>query len=171
MAIGNIRISGSIPGIPGGQGAYALRKTGTPFAGNGSVGEVPEPYDLRLRGSTKEFNELSSIKARLNEVAREIKESENRRDLIERLKTSLGNINKFFPPYPPGDEERVKLLKGYVAFRVLIERLTIPPETDNLEQALEMSDKRAEEMSIEARDGLSNGQGKITHNASLADAL
>ena len=32
-----------------------------------------------------------------------------------------------FPPFPPGSEGRIQLLRNFAAFRKLIDQLTIPP--------------------------------------------
>jgi len=47
---------------------------------------------------------------------------------VERMKRSLTRIIKNFPPFPPGSEERIRMLKAYVSFRKQIEAMTIPPE-------------------------------------------
>lgn len=129
MAVSNI----NAPGIPitvNPSNGQRGRAVSTSLRNTSSEG-----YNIGLRRDTREFKEIQAIKARLNEIAEGLRDSSiNKKDILERIKANLNNINKFFPPYPPGSEERVKLLKSYVAFRVLIERLTIPPDTDMLEE-------------------------------------
>ncbi|MGA1874716.1 MAG: hypothetical protein ACMUIA_03825 [bacterium] len=47
-------------------------------------------------------------------------------DYIERMKEQLETFVKHYPPYPPGSEERVRLLRSFQAFRRQIDQLTIP---------------------------------------------
>jgi hypothetical protein len=44
------------------------------------------------------------------------------------LKDQMNTILRTLPPFPPGSQERVRLLKSYIGLRKLIEDLTIPPE-------------------------------------------
>jgi hypothetical protein len=48
-------------------------------------------------------------------------------DYIDRMKAQLERIIKNFPPFPPGSEDRIQLLRNFAAFRKLIDQLTIPP--------------------------------------------
>ena len=48
-------------------------------------------------------------------------------DYVDHLKAQLERIIKNFPPFPPGSEERIQLLRNFAAFRKLIDQLTIPP--------------------------------------------
>jgi hypothetical protein len=48
-------------------------------------------------------------------------------DYVDQLKAQLERIIKNFPPFPPGSEERIQLLRSFAAFRKLIDQLTIPP--------------------------------------------
>ena len=43
------------------------------------------------------------------------------------MKARLLRIVKNFPPFPPGSEERVKILRSFNLFRKQIDQLTIPP--------------------------------------------
>lgn len=76
-----------------------------------------------------DFKKLYGIKSQIYSSVRLLKE-EDIRDLIENISEKLLNINKIFLPYPPGSEEQIRTLKGFIAFGALIERLTIPPGTD-----------------------------------------
>lgn len=118
--------------------------------------------NLGLKGETRVFNEIQSIKMRLNDLAEDIKKSSRKGDkILEEIKARLNEINKFFPPYPPGSEDRVRLIKGYVAFRLLIEKLTIPPETD----VIGMTDKKALERSISLMEDIVAEDKGITINS------
>jgi hypothetical protein len=52
-------------------------------------------------------------------------------DYIDRLKAQLERIIKNFPPFPPGSEDRIQLLRNYASFRRLIDQLTIPPSEES----------------------------------------
>ncbi|MCX6139005.1 MAG: hypothetical protein NTV54_16115 [Ignavibacteriales bacterium] len=78
------------------------------------------------------YNELTSVKESLGEVAASIHEADSTMGVIngvmDQMKSTLQQITKSFPPYPPGSEERIKLLKTFAAFRQQIEDLTFPPD-------------------------------------------
>ena len=44
------------------------------------------------------------------------------------LKEEINTMQRTLPPFPPGSQERVRLLKSYIGLRKLIEQLTVPPE-------------------------------------------
>lgn len=47
---------------------------------------------------------------------------------IKRLIEEMTTFRRTLPPFPPGSEERIRILKGYIGIRKLIEKLTLPPE-------------------------------------------
>jgi hypothetical protein len=77
---------------------------------------------------------LNSIKSRLNAIAKNIRVADKAIEAIEnyidRMKAELGRIIKNYPPFPPGSEERVRLLKSYISLRKQIDQLTIPPPSN-----------------------------------------
>jgi hypothetical protein len=77
---------------------------------------------------------LETIHARFNSVARTIRGADENmgkiENYIDRMKAELQRIVKSYPPFPPGNEERVKRLKSINAFRRLIDQLTIPPPSE-----------------------------------------
>ncbi len=81
------------------------------------------------------WSELQKINDSLNEVAQKKRTDDkilNRvEDYIDRMKAELERILKNFPPFPPGSEDRISLLRGYVGFRKLIDQLTIPPPEES----------------------------------------
>jgi len=78
-----------------------------------------------------DIENLETIHARFNSVARTIRFADENMEKIEnyidRMKAELRSIVKSYPPFPPGSEERVKRLKIINAFRRVIDQLTIPP--------------------------------------------
>lgn len=154
MSVANIRNIGTLNPLGNPvvqrQGASPIRES--PISG--------DSYNLRLKGDYQGFKEIQAIKARLNEFAEMMREkgagSDYKRDFLEKVKDGLTGMTKFFPPYPPGSEERVRFLKGYVAFRVLIERLTIPPDTMN------MTEEVASEKSGRIRDAVAGQKENLS---------
>jgi hypothetical protein len=73
-------------------------------------------------------------KPQLTETARKLQERDKNLGQIERavssVKKDLIRMVRTLPPFPPGSQERVRILKGYIGLRKLIEALTIPPEVD-----------------------------------------
>lgn len=55
---------------------------------------------------------------------------------IQKMKNELKTHVKNYPPYPPGSEERAKILKAFSAFRKLIDELTIPPDDNSAAKIL-----------------------------------
>lgn len=123
-------------------------------------------YNISLRKDASDLKEIQAIKTRLNEIAEDLRESSaNKKDILEGIKENLDGINKFFPPYPPGSEERVRLLKSYVAFRVLIERLTIPPDI------MDLTDIKASEKSIMIKEAIAQEDKAIAINSETMQSL
>ncbi len=115
----------------------------------------PQDYKLDLK------NEEAMRLALKEMVSENLKGSDMQLDdLIQHITESLVNIKKFFPPYPPQSEERIKEIERFIAFRALIERLTIPPE--KVEEGLKMIPEKAEEKSIELRTHLAINKAGIS---------
>ncbi len=80
------------------------------------------------------FSKQQMTTSNLNAVARSIrvvdKTMKEIGTQIDDMKSQLQTHVKNYPPFPPGSEERVKMLKSFSAFRKLIDELTIPPNDD-----------------------------------------
>ncbi len=117
--------------IPG--NTYRIAPTGKQ-EGNGrkTVQETPDlkERDTLIQNHSK-WSELQRINDSLNEVAQKKQTSDKIlnqvEDYIDRMKAELERIIKNFPPFPPGSEDRIEMLRKYVGFRKLIDQLTIPP--------------------------------------------
>lgn len=87
--------------------------------------------DIKPGGKSFILTKLDSLKSRLNEIATTTRHAKRTMEQIENftngMKSELGKIEKSFPPFPPGSEERVKILKSYSLFWKQIDRLNIPP--------------------------------------------
>jgi hypothetical protein len=56
---------------------------------------------------------------------------------VSSVKEELSTMRRTLPPFPPGSQERVRILKSYIGLRKLIEQLTIPPEvTSNMDSKI-----------------------------------
>jgi len=81
------------------------------------------------------FGRLVSANDRLNALAADARTAqktlETANTTVGRMKDALERITKNFPPFPPGSEERVRILKSYAELRRQIDALTIPPVKDN----------------------------------------
>jgi hypothetical protein len=75
-----------------------------------------------------------SINAGLGHVARNIRVADVTMkmisDYIDQMREQLEIVVKNYPPFPPGSEERVRMLRTFNSFRKQIDQLTIPPRDD-----------------------------------------
>jgi hypothetical protein len=74
---------------------------------------------------------LDEVNSSLNSVAKSIRLTDSAMETIEtyidQMKAQLLKIVKNYPPFPPGSEERIKMLKSFNSFRRQIDQLTVPP--------------------------------------------
>jgi flagellin len=80
-----------------------------------------------------QYSDLSSVKESLDGVATSIHEADSTMGVIGstigQMKSTLQQVMISFPPFPPGSEERIKLLKTFAEFRQQIDALTNSPDT------------------------------------------
>ncbi|MFN3739925.1 MAG: hypothetical protein ACK4TF_04540 [Thermodesulfovibrionales bacterium] len=126
-------------------------------------------YTVNLRKESLSLKDIDGIKTELHDSLRLLKEDYRLNDLIERISENLFSMNKVFPPYPPGSEERVKMLKSLTGFRILIERLTVPPEQK--EEVIRLSADQAELKSIHIKNSLSMEKSGVTADISILKEL
>ena len=105
-------------GSQGGDGAKTTQE----------IGDLPGK-DILFQNHSRWW-ELQKINDSLNEVAQKKRTDDTIlirvEDYIDRMKAELERILKNFPPFPPGSEDRIRLLRNYAGFRNLIDRLTVP---------------------------------------------
>lgn len=92
-----------------------------------------DTVDLRSDNTGTIFRKANAITTtQRNDVANSIRIADeamqNIGTNIREMKTTLNRIVKQYPPFPPGSEERVALLKRFATMRKEIEALAIPPE-------------------------------------------
>jgi len=85
---------------------------------------------VKINGSLFEFSVPQSVRPAINMVADSVRQSDLAMLAIEKqinqMKARLTEHVKNFPPFLPGSEERVKLMKRFSAFRHQIDQLTFP---------------------------------------------
>lgn len=85
---------------------------------------------VKINGSLFEFSVPQSVRSAINMVADSVRQSDLAMREIEKqinqMKARLTEHIKNFPPFLPGSEERVKLMKRFSAFRHQIDQLTFP---------------------------------------------
>ncbi len=82
---------------------------------------------VEVRKGLSAFRRLQAINARSNWEAMNVRAADQIMDTIgkyiEEMKAQLERIIKNFPPFPPGSEERVKILRSYNALRKQIDQM------------------------------------------------
>lgn len=88
----------------------------------------------RIQKNNASVKKLRDINDTLSLVAENIRVADSTMETIGKyigqMKADLEAIIKNYPPYPPGDPERVKYLRSFAALRDQIDRMTIPPRDE-----------------------------------------
>jgi hypothetical protein len=84
----------------------------------------------RVHSGRAVLRRLQAINASLSETATKVRAADQVMDTIgryiEQMKAQLERIIKNYPPFPPGSEERVKVLRSYNAIRKQMDQMTFP---------------------------------------------
>jgi hypothetical protein len=98
---------------------------------NSPAEDSPNPEKISEQAA---FKKSDAINPSINLAAQSIKAADKVMERIETyidgMKAQLERIVKNYPPFPPGSEERVKILKSISSLRKEIDQLTIPPPDD-----------------------------------------
>ena len=105
-----------------GNGSQAKAETATP---QHAAQDQPQLKGARFQTLAALNNQFNQISQSIGKVSRAMDQIEAR---IEKISDKLTAFRKIFPPYPPGSEERVKLLNTISGLRKQIQQLTYPPE-------------------------------------------
>ena len=116
---------------------YSIIPTGRKEGNGGKT--VQETVDLPGKDSLFQNHSTLSELQKINDSSNEVAQKKRTGDKIlngvgdyaDRMKAQLERIIKNFPPFPPEDAERIKLLRGYAGVRKLIDELTIPPPEES----------------------------------------
>jgi hypothetical protein len=100
------------------------------------VQNFPEPQAASSKSTLiKKSGSAQEIAFQFSEEAQRLRQMGQQIDQIEKtislVKEELSTMRRTLPPFPPGSEERVRILKSYLGLRKLIEQLTIPAEVDH----------------------------------------
>jgi len=83
-------------------------------------------------------------------------------DYIAQIKTQSVTTDKFYPPYPPGSDDRAQLLKQFPYFREQIAQLSMSPDSadyDKIRENAKIPELQAEIKSMEIRNTLTAAKG------------
>jgi hypothetical protein len=110
-------------------------KINTPLPNQKSNTGIKNPINSNINKDVTEnknieLGNIFNIKSGLNNIAEHIRPINHyinsAQSLVEKIKNNLKIIRKYFPPFPPGSEERIQLLKNIQAFQKQINELTFP---------------------------------------------
>ena len=109
----------------------------------------------------------------LHKAAQQTKEQIE--DYMTRVKSQSSGTEKFYPPFPPGSEGRIQMLKNFPVFREQIERLSASPtnaDFGEMKSDGRIQDLQAEIKSMEIRASLTEERmSGITVNQSRLTGL
>ena len=99
--------------------------------------------NLKTASAGYALRKLKTVDSVMNSAAKSIRTADeamkNIGARIAQMKSSLSEIMKQYPPFPPGSEERVAILKSFSALRHQIDRLSFPPEDSGAQRILSAS--------------------------------
>ena len=86
--------------------------------------------------STPLFHKIYEDKTALNSAADTVKHTNSTLNaagtIISKMRQQLDGIVKNYPPFPPGDTQRMKYLEGFMSLRKELEQLTFPSDNGRL---------------------------------------
>ena len=91
-----------------------------------------QPESVKINSKHTDVTKSQELNARSNSVATNIHTADKAMETIEKeidkMHEELETHIKNYPPFLPGSEERVRLLKNFQFFRKQIDKMTIPSE-------------------------------------------
>lgn len=111
-----------------------VNKLTSPHAPATADGGIEIPADIQGRDVSVEIssfstNKLHQFNTKFNSVLKSIRIADQAladiETKVDQMSSEIHTFLKMYPPYPPGSEERVKLLKNYAGIRNEIEQFTI----------------------------------------------
>jgi len=106
---------------------------------NNNTKETSEAGAAAQKGQSA-FQRLQEINAQTIWAARNVQNADQIMDTIgkylEEMKAQLTRIIKNYPPFPPGSEDRVKILRSYSALRKQIDDLTFQTQDQKVAKAI-----------------------------------
>lgn len=102
-----------------------------PNTDDGSVNEAVSG-DTRTELSAFSTNRLHQFNAEFTSVLKSVRIADQAMEQmqanVEQMQSEVQTFVKMYPPYPPGSEERIEMLKRYSGLRLEIEQLTLPKD-------------------------------------------
>jgi len=99
----------------------------------------------RVHQGSSAFRRLQAINAKQNFTAMNVRVADQIMDTVgkylEEMKAQLERIIKNFPPFPPGSEERVRILRSYSALRKQIDQMAFPRKDQGMTKIIVNSTK------------------------------
>lgn len=121
-----------------------------------------DSVDLRADTASYALRKFEAMNSVMNEAAGSIRTADEAIQSIgtqiDDMKTTLTAILKQYPPFPPGSEERVAILKSFSALRRQIDALAYPPEDAGAQRILSPGEKDA---NMQSTVDLGNGHVAI----------
>lgn len=107
-------------------------------------GNSRQEFVVRLSNEAVDVANIQEAKNSLNDTAKSIRLTDQvmhqiNEEYISQMKANLNAIIKQYPPFPPGSEERVSYLRGFNAFRKLIDQLSFIAEDGGAAETLARS--------------------------------
>ncbi len=111
------------------------RQSKTHAVKGSNASESNQAESVKISGKHAAFTKIQSLNATFNSVATNIHTADNAMGAIEKeidkMHEKLETHVKNYPPFLPGSEERVRLLKRFQFFREQIDKMTIPPDYED----------------------------------------
>ena len=104
-----------------------------------------DAVDLQTDTASYALRKFETMNSVMNEAANSIRTADEAIQSIgtqiDEMKTALTTIVKQYPPFPPGSEERVAILKSFSALRRQIDALSFPREDAGAQRILSPAEK------------------------------
>lgn len=99
-----------------------------------------------------QLSHLEKLNAESQEVAVDIRKVNQSMEVIgshlSDMQTTLDQLVKIYPPYPPESTERIEALRQFNALRNMIDQLTLPDQTGGMHSIISKEDGSASEQDI-----------------------
>jgi hypothetical protein len=127
----------SLKQVSGSENA-SQRKTGTAQGKYASGDNQSESVVVNKRHA--DFTKVQTLNATFNSVAENLQTADKAMEAIgkeiDKMSGKLETHIKNYPPFLPGSEERMQLLKSFQAFRKQIDEMTIPPDNTDVSKII-----------------------------------
>ena len=112
--------------------------SGEAAASSTAAGKRFQPDDENVTVDGGDFARLEMDKARLRKLAKSIRQWDKTLESIqghlEKMQSIIEGYVKHYPPFPPQSRQQKELIKQFNALWHLVEKLEVPPETEETDQ-------------------------------------